>query len=114
MELFFTAAQVVGAHTGDPVGRHEEAHTACNSCKQEKAMMVMLGGEEMIEIFEYVGEVVKDYSYIKAMAKVEQAIKRPTPRPRARCAATWWRMGMHLSNLGLRWKTGTRWWTAGY
>ena len=78
MELFFTAAQVVGAYTGDPVGRHEEAHTACNSCKQEKAMMVMLGGEEMKKLFKHVGGVVEDDSYIKAMAKGEQGIKRLT------------------------------------
>ena len=50
MELFFTAAQVVGAH----MGRYEEAHTACNSCKQEKTMVVILGGEEMKKIFEHV------------------------------------------------------------
>ena len=27
MELFFTAAQVVGVHTVDPAGRHDKAHT---------------------------------------------------------------------------------------
>ena len=32
MELFCTAAQVVGAHTGDPAGRHDKANTVWNSC----------------------------------------------------------------------------------
>ena len=27
MEPFFTVAHVVGAHTGDPAGRHDVAHT---------------------------------------------------------------------------------------
>ena len=35
MEMFFTAAQVVEAHTDDAAGRSDEAHTACNSCKQK-------------------------------------------------------------------------------
>ena len=48
MELFFTVVQVAGAHTGEPPVRHDKAKTECNSCKQEKAMMVMLGGEEML------------------------------------------------------------------
>ena len=34
--------------------------------------MVLLGGKEMNNLFEHVGEVVEDYSYIKAMAEVEQ------------------------------------------
>ena len=36
----------------------------------------MLEGEEMKDLFEQVGGVVKDDSYIKATAKVEQGIKR--------------------------------------
>ena len=48
MELFFTAAQAVVAHTGEPAGREERTHTVCPSCRQEKAMIVMLrgGGDE--------------------------------------------------------------------
>ena len=84
MELFFTAAQVVGEHTGAQAGRSDAAHTACNSCKQEKAMVVMLGGEEMNKLFEHVGGVAEDDSYIRAMDKVEQGIKRLTNQATAR------------------------------
>ena len=69
MELFFT---------GDPAGRHDVAHTVCNSCKQKKAIMVMLGGQEMKKLIQHVGGVVQEESYIKAIAKVEDSIKRLT------------------------------------
>ena len=36
MELLFTAAWAVGAH------KRDDAHTAYNSCRQEKAILVML------------------------------------------------------------------------
>ena len=42
-----------GPFSGEPAGRNDEAHTACNSCKQEKAMVMMLGREEMLKLFEY-------------------------------------------------------------
>jgi hypothetical protein len=44
MELFFIAAQAVETHKGDLAGRSAVGHTMCTSCKQEKAMVVMLGG----------------------------------------------------------------------
>ena len=47
MEIFFTVAHVVGVYSVDLEGRHDVAHTVCNSCKQKKAIMVMLEGEEM-------------------------------------------------------------------
>ena len=84
MEMFYTAAQVVGEHTGAQAGRSHEAHAACNSCKQEKAMVVMLGGEEMKKLFEHVGGVNAADSYTKAMDKVEQGIKRLTNQATAR------------------------------
>ena len=84
MEMFYTAAQVVGEHTGAQAGRSHEAHAACNSCKQEKAMVVMLGGEEMKKLFEHVGGVNPADSYIKAMDKVEQGIRRLTNQATAR------------------------------
>jgi hypothetical protein len=44
MELFFTAAQAVAAHTGVLPGRSEVAHTVCSSCRQEKAMVKLFSG----------------------------------------------------------------------
>ena len=84
MELFFTAAQAVEAHTGDPAGRSAVGHTVCTSCRQEKAMVVMLGGEEMNKLFEHVGGVIDGDSYIGAMDKVEQGIKLLTNQATAR------------------------------
>ena len=84
MELFFTAAQAVGAHTGEPAGREAEGHTVCPSCRQEKAMVVMLGGEEMNKLFEHVGKVIDEDTYIGAMNKVEQGIKMLTNQATAR------------------------------
>ena len=55
----------------NPAGRSHDAHTACNSCKQEKAMVVMLGGVEMKKLFEHVGGVNATDSYNKAMDQVE-------------------------------------------
>ena len=100
MELIFTTAQVVGAHTGDPAGRSYEAHTVCNSCKQEKAMVVMLGGEEMKKLFEHVGGVTPADSYIKAMDKVEQGIKRLTNQATARFKLF---QKMHHDGRGFSW-----------
>ena len=60
MELFFTAAKAVEAHTGDPAGRSAQGHAVCTSCRQEKAMVVMLGGEEMNKLFQYVGKVLDE------------------------------------------------------
>ena len=40
--------------------------------------MVMLGGEGMKKLFQHVGGVVEEDSYIKAIAKVEESIKRLT------------------------------------
>ena len=57
MELFFDAAQTVVEHTGDPAGREDVAHTVCDSCRQEKAIVVILGGEEMDKLFKQVGTV---------------------------------------------------------
>ena len=84
MELFFTAAQAVEAHTGDPADRSAAEHTVCTSCRQEKAMTVMLGGEEMNKLFEHVGDVTDEDSYVGAMNKVELGIKGLTNQATAR------------------------------
>ena len=43
MELFFTAAQPVAAHTGAKADRTSDQHNLCKSCKQEKTMVVIFG-----------------------------------------------------------------------
>ena len=78
MELFLTAVNTVDTHTGDPGERGDTEHKVCNSCKQEKAIIVLLGGEEMSELFEHVGVVTDRDSYVGAMDKVEQGIKSLT------------------------------------
>ena len=40
--------------------------------------MVMLGGEVMKKLFQHVGGVVEEDSYIKAIAKADKSIKRLT------------------------------------
>ena len=82
LELFLTAAETVDKHMGDPAGRGEAGHTVCTTCKQEKAIIVLLGGEEMSELFERVGYVTDEDSYVGAMDKVEQGIKGLASQPR--------------------------------
>ena len=82
MELFLTAVNTVDTHTGDPGERGSAEHKVCNSCKQEKAIIVLLGGEEMNELFEQVGVVTDEDTYVGAMDKVEQGIKALTNQAR--------------------------------
>ena len=69
------AAQVVAEHTGDKPGREEDGHLVCPSCKQEKAIVVMLGVDEMDKLFKHVGVVGMGDTYVQAMRKVESGIK---------------------------------------
>ena len=71
MELFLTAVNTVDTHTGDPGERGNADHKVCNSCKQKKAIIVLLGGEEMNED-----------TYVGAMDKVDQGIKALTNQAR--------------------------------
>ena len=75
LELFLTAAETVDRHMGEPAERGNAGHTVCTRCQQEKAIIVILGGEEMNELFEHVGVVTDEDSYVRAMDKVEQGIK---------------------------------------
>ena len=84
MELFFTASRVVAAHTGEHTDRLTDQHVACASCKQEKAMIVMFGGEEIAKLFEHTGEVQEGDSYKAALDKVEAGIKKLTNQATAR------------------------------
>ena len=84
MELFFKAAKAVEAHTGDPAGRSAQGHRACPSCEQEKAIVIMVGGEEMNKLFQHVGKVLDEDTYVSAMDKVEQGIRLLTNQATAR------------------------------
>ena len=84
MELFFTAAKAVEVHSGNPAGRSAQGHAVCTSCMQEKAMVVMLGGEEMHKQFQHVGKVLGEDTYIVAMHKVEQGIRQLTNQAMAK------------------------------
>ena len=84
MELSFTAAKAVEVHSGNPAGRSAQGHAVCTSCMQEKAMVVMLGGEEMHKQFQHVGKVLGEDTYIVAMHKVEQGIRQLTNQAMAK------------------------------
>ena len=84
IELFLTAVKTVDTHTGDPAERGQAGHKACTSCEQEKAIMELLGGEKMIKLFEQVGVVIDEDSYVGAMDKVEQGIKALTNQARSK------------------------------
>ena len=47
-------------------------------------MVVMLGGEEMNKLFQHVGKVLDEDTYIGAMDKVEQGIQQLTNQATAR------------------------------
>ena len=57
MEIFLTALQVTSQHTGAVAGRAEVGHKVCPRCKQERAIVMLIGGDEMERLFLKVGEV---------------------------------------------------------
>ena len=81
---YLLAAKVVAAHTGaQPDSTHND-HEACASCQQEKAIMLMLGGDDMDKLFEHVGKVEETDTFHKALNKVQAAIKGLTNSATAR------------------------------
>ena len=75
---------MVIAHTGaQPDSAHED-HEVCESCKQEKAIMLMLGGDEMEKLFDHVGKVQEEDTFQKALNKVQNGIKGLTNQATAR------------------------------
>ena len=56
---YLVASKVVIAHTGVQTDSTQVDHVVCDSCKQEKAIMLMLGGDEMEKLFHHVGKVVE-------------------------------------------------------
>ena len=87
MEMLFNVALTVDDHAGQPEGRKAVGHKNCDTCRREKAIMVLMGGEEMSNLFKQVGvmvdgweEVFHENSYVRAMDKVEQGIEWITKR----------------------------------
>ena len=55
--MFLTVVQTVDAIVGKPEGRNVAGHKKCDTCWREKAIMVLIGGEEMSVLFKQVEEV---------------------------------------------------------
>ena len=49
--MFLTVVQTVDALAGKPEGRNVAGHKKCDTCWREKAIMVLIGGEEMSVLF---------------------------------------------------------------
>ena len=81
---YLVASKVVIAHTGVQTDSTQVDHVVCDSCKQEKAIMLMLGGDEMEKLFDHVGKVVEADTFKKALDKVENGIKGLTNQATAR------------------------------
>ena len=70
MERFLKGSKVVPRHTGngaDDPG--SDNHVVCDSCEQEKALLLNFGGDEMERLFEHVGGVLETDTYGKALNK---------------------------------------------
>jgi len=84
----------VDRHMGDPAWRGEAGHTSCTSYKQEKVIVVLLGGEEMSELFQHVGKVTDEAAMLGRGAghlgpNQPQRVTRPSMfSPRGREAFT--------------------------
>ena len=81
---YLVASKVVIAHTGDQPDSNQANHVVCDSCRQEKAIMLMLGGDEMEKLFDHVGKVAEDDTFKKALDKIENGIKGLTNQATAR------------------------------
>ena len=73
MEIFLTALQL--QHTGAVAGRAEAGHKGCPTCKQERAIITLIGGDKLVRLFHEVGGVEDGDTFVQAMCKVEVGIK---------------------------------------
>ena len=80
--------------------------------------LLMLVGEEMKKLFQHVGGVVEEDSYIKAMATADESIKRLTKQATSKLSCSMVEDGdwgcSRSTWLELTWKKGARWLPAGY
>ena len=73
---FLTATKIVGEHTA--------SCKDCGACVQARATLDLVGGKEIITLFEHVGGVLEADTYDKAVKKVEDGILLQTNQATAR------------------------------
>jgi hypothetical protein len=73
-ELFLLTTGVGGIHTAGHVA--EEDRRQCRGCVRSKAALQLVGGKEMITLFEHTGMVEDRDSYTAAVAKIRVGIKK--------------------------------------
>ena len=65
-------------------GDHEALHANCGACKKAKSIVKLIGGPQMIKLFDHVGKVEAQDTYEAAMSKIENGIKAQTNQATAR------------------------------
>ena len=81
-ELFLLTTEVGGVHTAGHVA--EAGGGQCKGCAKSKAMLQLVGGEEMMTLFKHTGTVEDADSYTAAVAKIRTGIKGQTNQTSAR------------------------------
>ena len=76
MDKFFLATAAAGQHTKDCA--------QCTACPKAKSMVQLIGGPQMVKLFDHVGMVLEDDSYDEAIKKIENGIKSQTNQATAR------------------------------
>ena len=76
MAEFFLATSAAGQHTADCA--------QCTACPKAKSMVKLIGGTQMVKLFDHVGVVLEGDSYEAAMKKIENGIKSQTNQATAR------------------------------
>ena len=66
------------------IDRHAEIHVDCSSCEQGKAFLKMVGGDEMVTLFDHVGLVGEADTLDQAITKIKDGIKKQTNQASAR------------------------------
>ena len=72
---FLEVTEVDGRHTA---GHAPAAGGLCSGCKKAKATLRLVGGEQMRNLMEHVGQVLEQDTFTQAITKVEQGIKQQT------------------------------------
>ena len=53
-----------------PREQHSEGHACCRACKQAMIVLKMVGGVEMVTLFDHVGMVVEGDTIAEAISKI--------------------------------------------
>jgi hypothetical protein len=81
-DLFLLTTEVGGVHTAGHAA--EAGGGQCKGCVKSKAMLQLVGGEEMMTLFEHTGMVEDGDSYTAAVDKIREGIKGQTNQASAR------------------------------